>query len=124
MSVKRQREPRRTPAVVSLPVQLLAVAAFLDGHGNESPFIRRSVAQALRDAEATLRAIAAKDHDSNYALDVILDRVAKSDEFRKVVAKVGGNDLEASMIAADSAEQGLWLGMALAYRYFGMGGAR
>jgi hypothetical protein len=69
--------------------------------------------------------------ECNYAEGLILERLMVSDEFRLLDDAVGAGSTDERLrlntelinLVSQTAEQSVWLGMALAYRFF-VGGAR
>ena len=97
--------PATEPVPIPAPLPLLALGVLVDGCESNPAFVRARLAVALRDAQELLRRPLEADADAqagNAAVALIADHV-KTDDPRAAVI--------------EAAEQGLWLGMALAYRF-------
>lgn len=91
----------------------------VDGSESGLTYVRNSLTDALCDADALLwRTLTASDADRKYneGEELILQRVAASDEYKRLV-KAADDDGKLNTLVAEAAEQGLWLGMALAYQF-------
>lgn len=101
-----------------VPLQFVALASVIDGTGGRTlDQIRGVLADALRDAEALERLIVAPKNagDVNFAAGLIADRLERG----KVDPSDGDHDSDAYGLSLEAAEQGIWLGMALAFRHLG-----
>lgn len=107
-----------------VPPQLLALGLLIEGQDANPDYVIGSLDDALRDADKVLRkAYSCGTHDElpqTPAHEIVHDRIAASDVYKKVEA-AGGDPCGA---VSEAIDQALLLGVALAYRYFQAGGAK
>jgi hypothetical protein len=108
---------------------LLALGALIDGANSDTTYVHGCLRAAVGDADALLDRLMHPIEDliieHNQAKELILERVVESDEFKAAVSAVSDERVEHARferglanIVAHTAERGLWLGVALAHRFF------
>jgi hypothetical protein len=110
--------PRPRVPLAELPPLLLAIGQLVNGRDASTEHLRESLGDALRDADAILRRpLTLRDNELAYneGEEVILRHVEKTAEYRSI-AKTIADDAELNDVVVHSAVEGIWLGMALAYR--------
>jgi hypothetical protein len=126
MSVQKQTAIEKHPIIFQerVPAQLLALGLMLEGAEARPNYVISIFDAALRDADKVLLGVYQRgkmeDLEQGPAQGLVHDGVAKSQEYRKL--EQAGAD--PARVVSDAIDQALFLGVALAYRYFASGGAR
>jgi len=130
-SASRRRRASREPAVSP---QLLALGLLLAGRQRQVSDVRQILADVMRDAEVVLRGPLERDEQDdaiqfNAAATLIAERTRLHDNSYQRLEKATAATLDADVygLVVDAAEQGVFLGLAIAARVFGVahrGGGR
>jgi hypothetical protein len=119
----RARVAPRTAAPPTVPIQLVALGGMLDVSG--PAYVHTKLCAAARDAEDLLRQALTRTTDDlerqtrEYAaVDLLLTRARDTKEFRALESIGPQAETAGVSVVIDVAEQGLWLGIALAHRFF------
>jgi hypothetical protein len=119
---KQIPRPRAKVDDAAVTPALFSLAQLIETEATRGTYLRETLAWALADADALLHQATHVPDSSdacNYAEGLILDHMMKSDAFALLDEAVSVQlNTELINLVSQTAERSIWLGIAIAYRFF------